>query len=83
MNWSAILDMLEVLRVERNADVIRDEEAGRAIVRFGMVVFVIVHDSGKGNGYQIITDSYRNYEAGVPDVDPIMPQDRSPLSEAR
>ena len=87
MNWRAILDILELLRVERDAEVVCNEEAGRTIVRFGMAVFmfviVFVDDSGKGNGYQITTDSHRYHAAGVPDVDPIMPQDRSPLSDVQ
>ena len=70
MNWRAILDILELLRVERDAEVVCNEEAGRTIVRFGMAVFmfviVFVDDSGKGNGYQITTDSHRYHAAGVP-----------------
>ena len=47
------------------------------------LVFVFVRDSGKGNRYQIITDTYRNYHASELDVDPIVPQERSPLSKAQ
>ena len=43
-----------------------------------MLVFVFVHDSGKGNRYQIITDTHRNYHASELDVDSIVPQERSP-----
>lgn len=83
MNWGAIIDTLELLRVERNAEVVRNEEAGRTIVRFGMLVFVLVfvHDSGKGNGYQIITDTHRNHAAGKIDVDSIVPQCRLPFQK--
>ncbi|MDE0301469.1 MAG: hypothetical protein OXN17_22820 [Candidatus Poribacteria bacterium] len=78
MYWSAILDILKLLSAERNADVIRNEKTGGTIVRFGMVVLVIVHDSGKGNRYQIITDTRRNHTAGKIDVDSIVPQCRLP-----
>lgn len=62
--------------MERNTEVVRNEKAGRTIVRFGMavVMFVLVHDSGKGNRYQIITDTRRNHTAGKIDVDSIVPQ---------
>ena len=66
--------------VKRNTEVVRNEKAGRTIVRFGMAVvilmFVIVHDSGKGNRYQVITDTRRNHTAGKIDVDSIVPQCR-------
>ena len=70
---------------------VRNEKTGRTIVRcrtivrFGMaaLVFVFVRDSGKGNRYQIITDTHRNYHASELDVDPIVPQGRSPPSKAQ
>ena len=66
--------------MKRNTEVVRNEKAHRTIVRFGMAVvmfvFVIVHDSGKGNRYQIITDTRRNHTAGKIDVDSIVPQCR-------
>ena len=64
--------------MERNTEVVRNEKAGRTIVRFGMAVvilmFVIVHDSGKGNRNQIITETRRNHTAGKVDVDSIVLQ---------
>ena len=50
--------------VECNTEVVRNEKAGRTIVRFGMLVLVIMYDSGKGNRYQIITDTHRNHATG-------------------
>ena len=69
--------------MERNTEVVCNEEAGRTIVRFGMGVFmfVIVHDSGKGNRYQIITDTHHNHTAGKVDVNSIVPQCRLPFQK--
>ena len=71
--------------VERNTEVVRNEKAGRTIVRFGMLVLmlVFVYDSGKGNRYQIKTDSHRKHAAGRYNPDSIVPQDPPPLSEVR
>ena len=67
--------------MERNTEVVRNEKAGRTIVRFGMAVVVLVHDSGKGNRNQIITDTRCNYAAGKIDVDSIAPQCRLPFQK--
>ena len=73
--------------MERNTEVVRNEKAGRTIVRFGMAVvilmfaIVIVHDSGKSNRYQIITDTRRNHTAGKINVDSIVPQCRLPFKK--
>ncbi len=71
--------------MDRNTEVVRNEKAGRTIVRFGMAVvilmFVLVHDSGKGNRYQIITDTRRNHTVGKVDVDSIVPQCRLPFQK--
>ena len=67
--------------MERNTEVVRNEKAGRTVVRFGMAVFMFVHDSGKGNRYQIITDTHRNHAAGKIDVDSIVPQRRLPFQK--
>ena len=69
--------------MECNTEVVRNEKAGRTIVRFGMLVIVIMYDSGKGNRYQIITDTHRNHATGRYNADSIVPQDRPPLSEVR
>ena len=56
-------------------------------MRFGMAVvilmfvIVLVHDSGKGNRYQIITDTRRNHTAGKVDVDSIVLQCRLPFKK--
>ncbi len=73
----------KTLSVKRNTEVVRNEKAGRTIVRFGMlvIVFVIVHDSGKSNRYQIITDTRRNHTAGKINVDSIVPQCRLPFKK--
>ena len=69
--------------MKRNTEVVRNEKAGRTIVRFGMavVMLMLVHDSGKGNRYQIITDTRCNYTAGKIDVDSIVPQCRLPFQK--
>ena len=67
--------------VKRNTEVVRNKKAGRTIVRFGMFVIVLVGDSGKGNRYQIITDTRRNHTAGKVDVDSIVPQCRLPFQK--
>ena len=69
--------------MERDAKVVRTEKAGGTIVRFGMLVIVLVYDSGNGNRYQIITDTHRNHATGRYSADSIVPQDRPPLSEVR
>ena len=67
----------------RNAEVVRNEKAGRTIVRCGMLVFivVIVYNSGNGNRYQIITDTHRNHATGKIDVYSIVPQRRLPFQK--
>ena len=60
--------------MERNTEVVRNEKAGRTIVRFGMLVIVL--DSGKGNRNQIVTDTHCNHAADKIDVDSIVPQRR-------
>jgi hypothetical protein len=63
--------------VERNTEVVRNEKAGRTIVRFGMAVLAIVfvYDSGKGNRYQIITDTHCNHATGKYRADSIVPHE--------
>ena len=67
--------------MERNSEVVRTEKAGRTIVRIGNLVFM--SDFDKTYRYQIITNPHRNHPAGEIDVNSIVPQDRSPLSEVR
>ena len=48
-----------------------------------VLMLVFVYDSGKGNRYQIITDTHRNHAAGRYSANSIVPQERLLLSDVR